>query len=61
VSRPHLPTLCGGLAVTALGVLLLLDAEGAVDLRFGWAAPAVLAAVGLVLLTWGLSAREGGG
>lgn len=44
-----------GLATVALGALLLLDQLGAIDLRFGYAAPAVLAAVGAVLLTAGLS------
>jgi hypothetical protein len=44
-----------GLATVALGALLLLDQLGLIDLRFGYTAPAVLAAVGAVLLTAGLS------
>jgi hypothetical protein len=36
-------------------VLLLLDRAGALNLRFDYAAPAVLAAVGAVLLATGLS------
>lgn len=46
--------LVAGLAVTALGVLLLLDQLGAIDIGFGYAAPAVTATVGAVLLSLGL-------
>ena len=44
-----------GLATVALGALLLRDQRGVIALRFGYAAPAVLAALGAVLLTAGLS------
>jgi hypothetical protein len=44
-----------GLATIALGTLLLLDRLGSIDLRFEYAAPAVLAAIGTVLITAGLS------
>jgi len=44
-----------GLATIALGALLLLDRLGSIDLRFDYLAPAILAAVGLVLITAGLS------
>jgi uncharacterized membrane protein YidH (DUF202 family) len=44
-----------GLATTALGALLLLDQTGVIDVRFAYMAPAVLAAVGVVLLVAGLS------
>jgi uncharacterized membrane protein YidH (DUF202 family) len=44
-----------GLATIALGALLLLDRLGSIDLRFEYAAPAVLAAIGIVLITAGLS------
>jgi len=44
-----------GLATLALGTLLLLDRLSVIDVRFDYAAPAVLAAVGLVLLSAGLS------
>lgn len=43
-----------GLAVTLLGVLLLLDQAGTLDLRFDYAAPAALATVGVALLATGL-------
>lgn len=44
-----------GLATIALGALLLLDRLGALDLRFEYMAPAVLAAIGIVLISAGLS------
>jgi hypothetical protein len=44
-----------GLATIALGALLLLDRNGSIDLRFEYMAPAVLAAIGIVLITAGLS------
>ena len=37
-----------------LGALLLLDRTGAIDVRFDYMLPAVLAAVGAVLLAAGL-------
>jgi hypothetical protein len=48
-------SLVAGLAVTALGTLLLLDRTGALDLDFGLAAPAVTATVGAILLALGLA------
>jgi hypothetical protein len=50
--------LAAGIAVTALGALLVLDEAGVLDLRFDALGPAVLAAVGAVLLVAGLS-RDG--
>jgi hypothetical protein len=44
-----------GLAAIALGGLLLLDRAGALDLKFNYMLPAVLAAAGAVLLAAGLS------
>jgi hypothetical protein len=43
-----------GLAITVLGVLLLLDVNGVVDLGWGYLWPAVLAAAGVALFTSGL-------
>ena len=43
-----------GLATIVLGALLLLDRTGAIDVRFDYMLPAVLAAVGAVLLAAGL-------
>jgi hypothetical protein len=48
-------SLVAGLAVSALGIVLLLDQVDAIDLRFGYLAPALLAVVGSVLLAIGLS------
>ncbi len=47
-----------GIVVTLLGALILLDAQDVITLRFDYGAPAVLAAVGAVLLTAGLT-RDG--
>ena len=47
--------IAAGLATIALGTLLLLDRTGVVDVRFDYLVPAVLAAVGAVLLAAGLS------
>ena len=47
-------SVAGGAAVTGLGLLLLLDQTGALSLGFGWALPAVLAVIGVVLLAAGL-------
>lgn len=44
-----------GLATIALGALFLLDRLGSIDLRFEYMAPALLAAIGIVLITAGLS------
>jgi hypothetical protein len=48
-------SLVAGLVVTALGLLLLLDRTGVIDLGYGYAAPAVTAAVGAILLVAGLA------
>jgi hypothetical protein len=48
-------SLIAGLIVIALGLLLLLDRAGAVDLRFYYWWPAALAALGGVLLACGLA------
>jgi hypothetical protein len=48
--------LIAGLAITILGTLLLLDRLGVLDIGFGYAAPAVTATVGAVLLALGLNA-----
>ena len=53
--RPDLPSLVAGIAVLALGVILLLDSTGAVDLQFGVLGPVACAAAGAILLARGLS------
>ena len=47
--------IAAGLATVALGALLLLDRTGVIDVRFDYMVPAVLAAVGVVLVAAGLS------
>jgi hypothetical protein len=43
-----------GLATVALGTLLLLDRTRVIDVRFDYLLPALLAAIGAVLLAAGL-------
>jgi hypothetical protein len=52
--RPDRLSLVAGLAISGLGVLLLLDRTGVLELRFGFALPAILACVGAILLAAGL-------
>lgn len=51
-------SLVAGLVVMAFGTLLLLDQVDAVDLRFGYLVPALLATVGAILLAVGLAGRR---
>jgi hypothetical protein len=44
-----------GLAAVVLGALLLLDRTGTLDIKFNYMRPALLAAIGAVLLAAGLS------
>ncbi len=59
MARPDIPTLVAGLAIGALGALLLLDFQGTIDLRFAALAPLACAAVGGVLLARGLEGTVG--
>ena len=51
---PDRSSLVAGLAITALGALLLADQGGALELRFGTFAPALCAALGAIMLAVGL-------
>jgi hypothetical protein len=51
-------SLIAGLAVCALGVLLLLDQVDTIDLRFGYLWPALLATIGTILLAVGLTGKR---
>ncbi len=53
--RPDVTSVVAGICVVALGVLLLVDATGTIELRFGVLAPAACAALGAILLASGLS------
>lgn len=55
--RVDLVSVVAGVAVMALGTLVLLDQVEALALRFDYAAPAMLATVGAVLLAAGLGRR----
>lgn len=54
-ARPDVPSLVAGIAVLVLGVILLLDSTGAVDLQFGVLGPVACAAAGAILLARGLT------
>ena len=47
-------SLVAGLVITAAGALLLLDRLEAIDVRFGYALPLLIAVVGAILLAAGL-------
>lgn len=53
--RPDITSVVAGVCVAALGVLLLVDATGTIELRLGVLAPAVCAALGAILLTSGMT------
>lgn len=55
--RPNFTALAAGLALAALGALLLLDDAGRITLGFAYTGPALVAALGAVLLISGLAAR----
>jgi hypothetical protein len=53
--RPDLASLVAGLGILAMGVALLLDATGALDLRFAGFVPLACAAIGATLLASGMT------
>jgi hypothetical protein len=56
--RTHLTSLVAGIVLVALGTLLVLDTTGSIHLGFAYAAPAVVAVLGFVLIAAGLEARS---
>ena len=56
--RPDIPSLVAGLALLALGVVLLLDSQGTIHASFATIAPVVCAAVGAILVASGLTRRD---
>jgi len=56
--RPDLTSLVAGIALIALGVLLVLESEDVLDLSLSYLWPALLAAAGAVLLASGLRRRR---
>ena len=57
---PNITVLMCGIAVLALGVLLVLGAGGTIDLRFAYTVPVIVAALGAILLASGLASRRRG-
>jgi hypothetical protein len=55
---PDPASVVAGIAVLALGVLLLLDSSGAFELHFGVLGPAACAATGAILLASGMTRRQ---
>ena len=54
----YLTAFVAGVAVLSLGVLLVLNAGGNIDLGFAYMAPLIVAALGLTLLASGVQARR---
>jgi hypothetical protein len=54
VKRLDRTSLVAGVVVVISGIILLLDRLDAIDLRFGYAGPLLIAVVGATLLTAGL-------
>jgi hypothetical protein len=54
VRRLDRTSLVAGLVTTVAGVVLLLDRLEAIDVRFGYGLPLLIAALGAILLTAGL-------
>ena len=48
-----------GLVTIAFGALFLLDRLAVIDIRFGYTMPALIAALGIVLLVAGVTSHEG--
>ena len=55
--RPEPVSLVAGVTVAVLGVFLLLDDGGSIELGWGWLAAAACAAVGVILVASGLARR----
>ena len=53
--RPDLTSVVAGACVVGLGVLLLLDATGTLELRFAVLGPAACAALGAILVASGMT------
>jgi hypothetical protein len=57
---PNVTVLLTGIAVLVLGVLLVLDADGTIDLGFAYMAPVLVGALGAILIVSGLVSRRRG-
>lgn len=54
---PNVTSLVAGLVFIALGALIVMNADGSLDLGFAYMGPALVAALGVILLASGLAAR----
>jgi hypothetical protein len=57
-SGPDVSSIVAGIAVLALGAVLLLHETGVIELSFGILAPVACAATGAIMLAAGLSGRQ---
>ena len=53
--RADITSIVSGACIAALGVLLLLDAQGTIDMDFGVLGPVMCAALGAILLASGMT------
>lgn len=58
MKRLDLTSLVGGLALLVIGLFLLLDGAGELDLSVGWTASLLLAGAGATVLASGLRGRS---
>jgi hypothetical protein len=58
VRRLDRTSLVAGVVVVISGIVLLLDQLDAIDLRFGYAGPLLIAVIGAILLTAGLEGPD---
>jgi hypothetical protein len=54
---PNVTSLVAGLVIIALGALIVMNADGSLELGFAYMGPALVAALGVILLASGLAAR----
>jgi hypothetical protein len=57
--RVDFVSLASGPVIAGLGVLVLLDSSGALDISLGWAAVVLTGAVGVILALSGLARSSG--
>jgi preprotein translocase subunit SecF len=57
---PNVTALMTGIALVVLGMLLVLDADGSIDLGFAYTVPVLVGALGAILLAGGLASRGRG-
>jgi hypothetical protein len=55
--RFDLASLVAGIAMSSVGLILLLDDGGSVELTGGWLAAVICAAVGVILVASGFASR----